>query len=163
MRLNEAKLLTDENIHPEVVRYLEEQGHDVLDVKRDGLVGSSDLELVRRALADGRVIVTHDRDFGRLIFASGESIWGILYLRPGHHDPAFTLSTRVPSGHSIWRLRFLSPLWPSGREAGSRFASVIWNRAVEIGPHRCSVTPTCRKSTDVIWSVATPAALSDST
>lgn len=93
MKLSEAKLLTDENIHPDVVRFLEEQGHDVLDVKRDGLVGSSDLELVQRALAERRVIVTHDRDFGRLVFVSGESIWGILYLRPGHHDPAFTLST----------------------------------------------------------------------
>ncbi len=93
MKLNEARLLTDENIHPEVVRFLEEQGHAVLDVKRDGLVGSSDLELVRRALAEERVIVTHDRDFGRLVFASGEPIWGVLYLRPGHHDPAFTLAT----------------------------------------------------------------------
>ena len=93
MRLNEAKLLADENIHPEVVRFLEARGHDVLDVKRDGLTGRSDLHLVRRALAESRVIVTHDRDFGRLVFAGKVRFWGILYLRPGHRDPVFTIGT----------------------------------------------------------------------
>lgn len=38
MTLRGAPVLTDENIHPDVVRFLGEQGHDVLDVKRDGLV-----------------------------------------------------------------------------------------------------------------------------
>lgn len=72
MRLQAAKWLTDENIHPEVVRFLEEQGHDVLDVKREGLAGSSDRTLIQRARNEERVIVTHDRDFGRLVFVQEE-------------------------------------------------------------------------------------------
>lgn len=93
MRLQAAKWLTDENIHPEVVRFLEEQGHDVLDVKREGLAGSSDRTLIQRARNEERVIVAHDRDFGRLVFVQEEPFWGVLFLRPGHVDPTHTIAT----------------------------------------------------------------------
>ncbi|HMB89959.1 MAG TPA: DUF5615 family PIN-like protein [Rhodothermales bacterium] len=93
MRLRDAHLLTDENIHPDVVRFLMDAGFDVLDVKSTALVGSTDLHLVQRARIEERVIVTHDRDFGRLVFAAQEAYWGIWYLRPGHLEPAFTITT----------------------------------------------------------------------
>jgi predicted nuclease of predicted toxin-antitoxin system len=93
VRLRDAHLLTDENIHPEVVRFLKGEGFDVLDVKIHALIGSTDLELVRRAFIEEQIIVTHDRDFGRLVFASQEPFWGIWYLRPGHLDPSCTIAT----------------------------------------------------------------------
>ncbi len=88
-----VRLLTDENVHPEVVRFLEQQAFDVLDVRQHGLVGSSDRDLLRQAHAEQRTVVTHDRDFGRLVIAAEEAFYGILYLRPGHLDPAFTIAT----------------------------------------------------------------------
>ena len=93
MILPSARLLTDENVHAEVVRFLEQQAFDVLDVRRSGLVGSTDLALLRQAGAEQRTVVTHDRDFGRLAIAAAEPFFGILYLRPGHLDPAFTVAT----------------------------------------------------------------------
>lgn len=93
MTLEDFNLLADENVHPEVVRFLRAQGHDVFDVKEAGLAGSSDRELIRIAHAQQRVIVTHDRDFGRLVFLSDEPFFGIVYLRPGHIDPTFTIAT----------------------------------------------------------------------
>jgi hypothetical protein len=39
------------------------------------------------------VIVTHDSDFGTLAVHAGEPIVGLLFLRPGHIDPAFTIET----------------------------------------------------------------------
>ncbi len=93
MILPSARLLTDENVHPEVVSFLEQQAFDVLDVRRSGLVGSSDRDLLRRAYPDQRIIVTHDRDFGKLVIAAEEPFYGILYLRPGHLDPSFTTAT----------------------------------------------------------------------
>lgn len=93
MTLRNFPLLTDENIHPEVVASLRTRGSDVLDVKESGLIGSSDLLLLRRAYGENRVVVTHDSDFGQLAVANLEPMVGILYLRPGHIDPAFTLET----------------------------------------------------------------------
>ncbi|MFL6194422.1 MAG: DUF5615 family PIN-like protein [Thermoanaerobaculia bacterium] len=93
MNLNDYALLTDENIHPEVVRSLRGNGLDILDVKESGLTGSSDATILREAVAQHRVVLTHDSDFGRLAVASSEPIVGIVYLRPGHIEPSFTLAT----------------------------------------------------------------------
>lgn len=38
------RLLTDENIHPEVVKYLRFKGFDVFDTKEEGLRGKKDME-----------------------------------------------------------------------------------------------------------------------
>ncbi|PQJ35927.1 hypothetical protein BSZ35_16135 [Salinibacter sp. 10B] len=58
----EARLLTDENVHPQVVSFLRGRGCNVLDVKELGQMGTSDPEIVRRAANKGRMIITHDRD-----------------------------------------------------------------------------------------------------
>ena len=93
MKLNDFKLLTDENIHSNVSQFLRSQGLDVRDVSEENLFGTSDLELLRRAVLEGRVVVTHDSDFGTLAILAGEPIVGIIYLRPGHVDPQFTIET----------------------------------------------------------------------
>ena len=93
MKLEGVNLLTDENVHPVVVRFLVEHGHDVLDAKKDGLIGTSDRELVNQTHRDGRVIVTHDRDFEALALTGHEPPTGIVYILPGHLNPAFTIGT----------------------------------------------------------------------
>jgi predicted nuclease of predicted toxin-antitoxin system len=93
VRLRDSALLTDENVHPDVAAFLREQGHDVLDVKDASLAGLGDTELIRLAFAQGRVVVTHDSDFGKLAMAAGEPMVGVLYLRPGHIVPSFTIGT----------------------------------------------------------------------
>lgn len=93
MTLQSQRLLTDENVHPDVVRFLEQEGFDGLDVKRSGLVGSTDLALLQRAADEERTVVTHDHDFGTLAIAAQQPFYGILYLRPGHLDPAFTVAS----------------------------------------------------------------------
>jgi predicted nuclease of predicted toxin-antitoxin system len=44
-------------------------------------------------VANGRVVVTHDADFGKLAILQNEPLVGIVYLRPGHIDPKFTVAT----------------------------------------------------------------------
>lgn len=89
MNLRSFPLLTDENIHPWVTAILRGLGFDVLDVKETLGQGRTDREVLEAACNDGRVVVTHDRDFGQLAVAGGEEITGILYLRPGNIDPTF--------------------------------------------------------------------------
>ena len=93
MKLRDFGLLTDENLDPDVVAFLRQQGFDVSDVCDDGLQGLTDIALLQRAVAANRVVVTHDPDFGRLAILQKEPVVGIMFLRPGHIDPQFTIET----------------------------------------------------------------------
>lgn len=93
MKLRDFGLLTDENLDPDVVQWLEGTGFPVLDVCRAGLQGTTDVELMRRAFAENRVIVTHDADFGSPAVLQGEPVVGLVFLRPGHINPDFTIGT----------------------------------------------------------------------
>lgn len=93
MKLAEFALPTDENIHPQVVAFLRNQGFDVLDVKERSLVGAADASLLRLASSERRVLVTHDRAVGRLAVGTIEPGVGIIYLRPGHIKPRFTIES----------------------------------------------------------------------
>lgn len=93
MRLHDFAFLTDENVHPTVVAHLRAKGCDVLDVCEEGWKGAEDASLLRLACSLNRVIVTHDSDFGALSIARMEPVVGIVFLRPGHIDPQFTIDT----------------------------------------------------------------------
>jgi len=93
MKIRDFPLLTDENISPIVVEYLRQEGFDVLDVTENGWQGTIDSDHLKRAYTDGRIVVTHDGDFGSLAIQNGQPLNGIFYLRPGHHDPAVTIDT----------------------------------------------------------------------
>jgi predicted nuclease of predicted toxin-antitoxin system len=86
-------LLTDENIHPDVVAALVAAGKDVRTVHEERLAGSSDADILRRAFETGRVIITHDSDFGMLALYAGQACIGIIYLRPGHIQPEYVLKS----------------------------------------------------------------------
>jgi len=93
LKLLDFPLLADENIHPDVVRFLQEQGCDVVAVRESQLVGSTDEELLRTAVSENRLVLTHDSDFGTLAVLQGKPVVGIVYLRPGHIEPDFTIQT----------------------------------------------------------------------
>ena len=92
MSLFDRPLLADENIHPGVVLAVAERGVGVVSVSAIGLAGASDVAILRRALSERRVAVTHDRDFGTLAIRGGEPFIGIVYLRPGNVSPAHVLA-----------------------------------------------------------------------
>jgi len=92
VRLRDCRLLADENLHSRVVAHLRTSGMDVRSVREEGWAGKPDTELLHIAVAEDRVIVTHDSDFGTLAIRSGEPVYGIVYLRPGHLHPAETIA-----------------------------------------------------------------------
>lgn len=93
MNLFACKLLADENIHSNVISFFREQGCDVEDVTTLGLVKEADDLILNEAFKQNRIVVTHDRDFGRLAILSRQPLRGIVFLRPGHIDPQFTIGT----------------------------------------------------------------------
>lgn len=84
MRLTDSRWLTDENIHPDVVAHLRGRRLDVLDVRERGWHGWSDDQLLEEARREGRIILTHDGDFGTLALLGGRPVVGIVRVRPGH-------------------------------------------------------------------------------
>lgn len=86
-------LLADENINPAVIEYLRNNGLNVWSIIDENLIGSSDRQVLEIAYQTGRVVLTHDSDFGWLAIGQGLPIIGIIYLRPGHIRPAFTIGT----------------------------------------------------------------------
>jgi predicted nuclease of predicted toxin-antitoxin system len=83
-------LLADENIHPDVVRGLAARGKNVRSIRERG-IGLDDRDILSAAHAEGRVVLTHDADFGTLAVRVGEPYTGIIFLRPGHIASVFVL------------------------------------------------------------------------
>jgi predicted nuclease of predicted toxin-antitoxin system len=85
-------LLTDENIAADVVAGLRARGYDVRSAEEERLIGRGDGEVLERATALHRVVVTHDLAFGKVEIRGGSAFVGIVYLRPGHISAAFVLA-----------------------------------------------------------------------
>lgn len=92
MKALDFPLLADENILPAVIEFLRNMGLDVQSVSEQGIFGLPDTEVLKQALESGRVVLTHDSDFGGMA-VSGAKFIGIIYLRPGHIQAKFTTKT----------------------------------------------------------------------
>ncbi len=64
------RLLANENFPGHAVTALRQRGHDVLWVRTDA-PGLKDDAVLLRAQAEGRVLVTFDKDFGELAYHRG--------------------------------------------------------------------------------------------
>jgi predicted nuclease of predicted toxin-antitoxin system len=58
-----VKFLLDENFPRSVAALLLEKGHETVDLRTVGLLGSSDTVVAEKAIEAGAVILTTDRDF----------------------------------------------------------------------------------------------------
>jgi predicted nuclease of predicted toxin-antitoxin system len=93
MELQEFGLLADENIHPDLIVFIRQQNMNVVSVKEEQLSGTTDEDLISRAERQSLVILTHDSDFGKIVFTNKGIHVGIVYLRPGHISPQFHVHT----------------------------------------------------------------------
>jgi predicted nuclease of predicted toxin-antitoxin system len=96
-----------------VVRNLRESGHDVIHLREEGLQRLPDLDIVKKAKQEERVILTFDLDFGNLLAASGEML---------HSEIIFRLLTTLPDFVSE---RLLSVLAECGESLESGVIIVV--------------------------------------
>jgi predicted nuclease of predicted toxin-antitoxin system len=68
-------------ISPRVVSALREQGHEAVHLQEQGLGKMPDGEILAKARAEGRVLLTHDLDFGELLAASGGKLPSVIIFR----------------------------------------------------------------------------------
>jgi predicted nuclease of predicted toxin-antitoxin system len=74
------RILADENVDRPIVNWLREQGHDVVEAAVDARE-ASDATLIQMSRRDDRVLMTFDRDIGRILHADRSSHPGVINLR----------------------------------------------------------------------------------
>lgn len=84
------KLKLDENLPESLVAALAALGHDVDNVRLEGLVGRSDPDVWRAAQQEGRFLITQDLDFS-----------DVRQFRPGTHHGLMLVRLRVPGRRAL--------------------------------------------------------------
>jgi len=98
------RLCANENIPEDCVLRLRADGHDVLWI-RESAPGSADPVVLARALAEERLLVTFDKDFGELVFRRGaRGSHGIILFRVAQPSSAAvaTKIAAVPASRDDW-------------------------------------------------------------
>jgi predicted nuclease of predicted toxin-antitoxin system len=74
------KFLVDVGVGKKVERWLKENGYDVMPARVIN-PKAADSELLYLAVAEKRMVITMDKDFGELVYNSGRLHSGVLILR----------------------------------------------------------------------------------
>lgn len=92
------RLLTNENFPLASVRALRTAGHDVVTIL-EGWSGAVDSAVLERAVREGRILVTFDRDYGELVYRRNlPAPPGVLYLRFVPENPEEAAAVVVELG-----------------------------------------------------------------
>ena len=101
-------LCANENIPGDCVVLLRQRGHDVLWI-RESAPGLSDNEVLARARAESRLLLTFDKEFGELAFRHGaKASQGIILFRISMPSPALTAEkvAAVLDSRKDWKNKF---------------------------------------------------------
>lgn len=81
------RFITNENIPGGLVAALRSSGHDVLSVK-ESMRGEQDAAILKRGVAEDRLVVTQDKDFAELVFRLGmPADCGVVLFRLSGESP----------------------------------------------------------------------------
>jgi len=75
------KFLADMGISPKTVAFLRGKGHDAVHLHEQGFDRLEDPVILEKAHNEGRVLLTHDLDFGGLLAAAGAVLPSVVIFR----------------------------------------------------------------------------------
>ncbi len=81
------KFLGDMGISPRSTDFLKTLGYDAVHLLDQGLERLPDSEIMEKALAEGRIVLTHDLGFGDLLAASGDRLPSVIIFRLQNMKP----------------------------------------------------------------------------
>jgi len=82
------RFLADMGISPRTVDFLRDLGHDAMHLHEEWLDCLSDSDILIKARREGRVLLTHDLDFGELIAISAARLPSVVTFRLRNMRPA---------------------------------------------------------------------------
>jgi predicted nuclease of predicted toxin-antitoxin system len=74
------RFLVDECTGPAVARWLRERQHEVFSVYEEAR-GMDDEEIIQKAFAENRILITNDKDFGEKVYRDRWPHKGVILLR----------------------------------------------------------------------------------
>jgi predicted nuclease of predicted toxin-antitoxin system len=77
------RFLLDESTNYQIAPHLRTNAHDVTAVGQDYPASLKDTEILAIAVAEQRIVITNDRDFGELVVREGRPHAGVILLRLG--------------------------------------------------------------------------------
>lgn len=80
------KFLADMGISLRTVMWLRSRGYDVVHLRDEGLQRLPDNEILIKARAEGRILLTIDLDFAQLLAVSGENLPSVILFRLGNEN-----------------------------------------------------------------------------
>jgi predicted nuclease of predicted toxin-antitoxin system len=86
------KFLVDMPVTPQAVAHLQAMGHDAVHAGAIGLGSQPDSEILERARAEGRIVVTADLDYPRLLALFKADGPGLILFRGGSYSDAEMLA-----------------------------------------------------------------------
>jgi predicted nuclease of predicted toxin-antitoxin system len=92
-----VKFLADANVSMEMVAMLRDLGHDCMDSSKIP-PRMQDVDVLRMAADDARIVLTSDKDFGELIFIHRIACSGVVLIRVA----SALESARVAHVRSVW-------------------------------------------------------------
>lgn len=81
------KFLLDMGIARSTAEYLRRQGHNALHLRDEHLQRLPDEQIITKARAEERIIITHDLDFSRLIALSQQPMPSAITMRMNNMQP----------------------------------------------------------------------------
>jgi predicted nuclease of predicted toxin-antitoxin system len=82
------RFLADMGLAQSTIAFLRAQGHDAVHLRDEGLQQLPDVEIVLKARAEGRAILTHDLDFGRIVALGGTRVPSVITFRLSDMRPS---------------------------------------------------------------------------
>jgi predicted nuclease of predicted toxin-antitoxin system len=86
-----VKFLADMALSPDLAIWLRSQGHDAVHAAELALNRAPDTQILSVALEAGRVVISADLDFPRLLALAGAAGPGLILLRSGNYSEAESL------------------------------------------------------------------------
>jgi predicted nuclease of predicted toxin-antitoxin system len=82
------KFLLDMGLAQSTARHLQTLGYDTVHLRDQGLQRLPDDQIIQKARAEGRIILTHDLDFSRLVAISQSRLPSVITFRLKDMRPA---------------------------------------------------------------------------
>jgi predicted nuclease of predicted toxin-antitoxin system len=86
------KLLVDMPVTPQAVAHLAAKGHEAVHASAVGLSATPDIEILERARAEDRIVITADLNYPRLLALLKANRPGVILFRGGAYSEAETLA-----------------------------------------------------------------------